>query len=93
MTIRSVIGAVAALLSGWLVILLTVTVLTDAAPASVVLFPNDTLLGQLSQETAIISATPISVTLASEEADFALSLYQKGAWLVLPAGLRGCAKR
>lgn len=90
MTIRSTIGLLGLLFTGWLTIIVAVTVLTNAAPALVVLFPNEALLGKLSSETAIVSATSLSITLASNETDFALSLYQKGAWLVLPAGLRGC---
>ncbi|MEM0947241.1 MAG: hypothetical protein AAGK37_07525 [Pseudomonadota bacterium] len=91
MIIRTAIGTVGMLFTGWLAIILAVTVLSDAAPASVVLFPNETLLRKLSEDTAIVSITPLSVTLASNQTGFALSLYQKGAWLVLPAGLRGCS--
>jgi len=75
---------------GWVSLLGIVTVASDAAPALVVLFPDDELYENLSSDTRILSATQFSVTLTSDELNFARSLYAKGAKLVLPAGLTGC---
>ncbi len=90
MTIRSMLLSLVLLIGGWLTVVAVVTVITDAAPASVVLFPSDDLLRDLNADTAVLSTSAISVTLASKQSGFVQSLYQKGAWLVLPAGLRGC---
>lgn len=90
MTIRSGLATASLFVVGWLSLLGLVTVASDAAPAFVVLFPNAELYRNLSQDTRIVSATEYSVTLTSDEVDFARSLYAKGAMLVLPAGLTGC---
>lgn len=90
MTIKSGLAATSLLVMGWLSILGLVTVTTDAAPAFVVLFPDPEFYGRLGQDTRILSATQFSVTLTSDELNFARSLYKKGAMLVLPAGLTGC---
>lgn len=93
MTIKSTLVPITALCVGWLSLILAVTVLTDAAPALVVMFPDQDLFDRVSDETSIVSATAVSVTLVSDEESFALSLYKNGAWLVLPSGLRGCSQR
>lgn len=90
MTIKSSLAAACLFIMGWLSILVLVTVASDAAPALVVLFPDPELYQKLSQDTRIVSATEYSVTLTSDELNFARSLYAKGAMLVLPAGLSGC---
>lgn len=90
MTIKSGLAAASVFLIGWFSILGVVSVASDAAPAFVVLFPDAELFESLSQDTRILSATQFSVTLASDELNFARSLYTKGAMLVLPAGLTGC---
>ena len=90
MTIKSGLAAASVMVIGWLSILGLVTMINDAAPAFVVLFPDAELFESLSQQTRILSATQVSVTLASDELNFARSLYAKGAILVLPAGLTGC---
>ena len=90
MTIKSGLAAVIVMVIGWLSLLGLVSMTNDAAPAFVVLFPNAELFESLSQQTSILSATQFSVTLASDELNFARSLYTKGAVLVLPAGLTGC---
>ena len=90
MTIKSSLAAVSVMVIGWLSVLGLVSLMSDAAPAFVVLFPDAELFESLSQQTRILSATKFSVTLASDELNFAHSLYTKGAILVLPAGLTGC---
>jgi hypothetical protein len=93
MTIRSALLTVPMALLGWLVVLTATTLLTDAAPAHVVLFPTKAFLANLPPQTAIIAASAFTISLGSEGEGAARSLYQKGAWLVLPAGLPGCAPR
>ncbi len=91
MTIRTALSALACLVAGWLAIVALVTVVSDTAPASLVLFPGDDLLRRLSADTAILNRTAFSLTVASDTSGLAMSLYRKGAWLVLPAGLKGCS--
>lgn len=92
MTIRAALTSLALLCAGWLSLVAAVTVFSDAAPALLVMFPDPDLLDRLDAGTAIVSASAFSVTLASEQDDFALSLYRNGALLVLPAGLKGCGQ-
>lgn len=90
MTIRSLLLALPLLFLGWISVLLAVAVLTDEAPAYVVVFPGQKLMGGLPGDAAILAASRFSVTLTSEAPGFARALYASGAWIVLPAGLPGC---
>lgn len=90
MTIRGTVLAITLLLFGWVGTLVGVTLLSDDAPAALVVFPSQDFLKRMPEDVAMLSATPFSVTLASDDADLALQLYQNGALLVLPAGLQGC---
>ncbi len=90
MTIRTVLIALPLLFAGWFSTLLVVALLTDEAPAYVVLFPGKDLMENLPEGASIIAASGFSVTLTSGEQSFARSLYSNGARIVLPAGLRGC---
>ncbi len=90
MTIRALISALPLLALGWLATLSAVALITDEAPAYVVLFPSDRFLGALPNGTSVLAASDISVTLTSDQTGFARSLYGQGARLVLPAGLAGC---
>lgn len=91
MTIRSALLAVPMALLGWVLVLTATTLLTDAAPAHLVLLPSKAFLANLPPETAIIAASTFAISLGSEGEGAAMSLYKQGAWLVLPAGLSGCA--
>ena len=90
MTIKSGLAAASVMVFGWLSILGLVSMINDAPPAYVVMFPDAELFESLRQQTRILSATQFSVTLASDELNIARSPYAKGAILVLPAGLTGC---
>ncbi len=90
MTIKSGLIALPLMFLGWLCTLIIVGLMSDAAPASVVMFPTQVFLQTLPEDSAILSANRFSVTLTSERAGFSRALYQHGAWLVLPAGLPGC---
>lgn len=93
MTIRSLLVALPVLFAGWIATLATISLLTDEAPAQVVLFPQRAFIENLPQDASIISRSQWSITVASFRTGFAESLYQHGAWVVLPAGLQGCAPR
>lgn len=90
MTIRSILIALPLTIFGWFSTLLVVALVTDDAPAYVVLFPSTAFLHALPDEVSVISASAASMTLVSETRGFAHFLYGQGAWIVLPAGLRGC---
>lgn len=91
MTIRSIIVGVGLLLIAWVGLLAGVMVATDAAPAALVPMPSGSFLTALPESVAIVSRTAVSVTLVSDTPRLTSLLYASGAWLVLPAGLAGCA--
>ena len=90
MTIRFVLWVLPLVFVGWLLTLMSVSLLTDDAPAQVVLLPSAGFIQSLSDDIAIIASNDWSVTLTSPRDRFALSLYRRGARIVLPAGLPGC---
>ena len=90
MTIRAVFMAAPFVLMGWIGVLTVVAFVNDGAPAYVVLFPSQIFLENIPESTSILSTSISSVTLTSDEAGFARSLYRNGAWLVLPSGLPSC---
>ena len=90
MTIRAVFMAAPFVLTGWIGVLTVVALVSDAAPAHVVLFPSKILLENIPESSSILATSIASVTLTSDETGFASALYKNGAWLVLPAGLPGC---
>lgn len=80
-----------AVVIGWLAVLAGVMLVPDAAPAALVMFPSSALLNDLPNGVAILSQNAVSVTLISEMDGFGAALYRAGAFVVLPAGLLGCA--
>ncbi len=64
--------------------------LSDAAPAALVLFPPKGFVKELPNGFAVLGYSNIALTIASDTKDFAATLYDSGAWLVLPAGLNRC---
>lgn len=90
MTIRSLLFALPLLLAGWISVLIAVALVTDEAPAYVVLFPSTQLMQHLPTGSAIIAASQLSITVSSAQPGYAKALYASGARLVLPAGLPGC---
>ena len=74
----------------WLGLLAGVMIATDAAPAAVVVLPSEKFLDALPDGIAVVSQTPVTVTLAGPPG-LTKTLYATGAWLVLPAGLAGCS--
>ncbi|MQY43038.1 hypothetical protein GG681_10335 [Epibacterium sp. SM1969] len=90
MTIRSLLIALPCLFFGWIAILLVVAVSTDDAPAYVVLFPPKGFVAALPETASILSLSDYSITVSANETGFARALYNRGALVVLPAGLPGC---
>lgn len=90
MTIRSILIALPLMFVGWLTVLLITALMTDTAPAYVVVFPSDRFLMLIPETASMLAENSFSVTLTSDAQGFARQLYGQGAWLVLPAGLRGC---
>lgn len=90
MIIRAIATAVPVVLAGWIGLLLSLTVLTDEAPAMIVLFPTTEFVNNLPADVLVTAWSNHSVTLTSEQANLAAQLYASGARIVLPAGLPGC---
>lgn len=90
MTIKTAFIALPLLFLGWVSTLIMVGLVTDEAPASVVLFPSTAFVDNLPEDVAVLEWGNMSVTLVAQQPNVARRLYQSGAWIVLPAGLRGC---
>lgn len=90
MTIRGLLYTLPIAVAGWLLTLMSVSLLTDEAPAQVVVFPSESFMQSLPADVAILGSNDISVTLTAPRTSFAASLYRSGARIVLPAGLPGC---
>ena len=76
------------ILIGWIAVLAGIMRFTDTAPAAVVVWPTKTFLRALPREATIIDVNGLAVTFANRP-DLTRELYKAGAWLVLPAGLKG----
>ena len=88
--LRGWLAALAAMLAGWLGVLMLVALFTDEAPAHVVVFPAPGLVQALPPDVAVLARFRHAVTLRSDRPGLARRLYGAGARIVLPAGLRGC---
>ncbi len=89
MTIRRALGGLALVAAGWIAVLAGVMVVSDKAPAALVILPSGTFLSDLP-DAAILSRTAVSVTIRDTGPWLAARAYRAGAVLVLPAGLTGC---
>ncbi len=90
MTTRRLALALPLIFLGWIGVMAVVMLVSDAAPAAVVILPPGDFTARLPADIAILAASPVSLTLQSDRPSFAQRLYGAGAWLVLPAGLTGC---
>lgn len=90
MTTRELLLAVPLLIGGWLGLLGVVGLLSDDAPAQIVMFPNESFLQSLSPDMAVLEINRWSITVVSDEESLVQKLYDQGALLVLPSGLQGC---
>lgn len=71
-------------------LLASVSVLSDRAPAFVVMFPTSQLINNLPASAKVVGANRWTLTLSGDQTGFVKELYRRGAVLVLPAGLAGC---
>lgn len=90
MTIRTWSAALACVFAGWLTLMIGLTYFTDAAPGAVAIFADQGFYGSLQADIEIRDAGPNWVSVASSEPNLGPRLYEAGAWIVLPAGLKGC---
>lgn len=90
MTIRRWAFALACVAAGWLGTLVSVMLLTDAAPGAIVLFPEDDFVTRLPGDAAVVGGGAAWVAVRSDAPGLGLALYRAGGRLVLPAGLPGC---
>ena len=94
MTIKGILVALLLIFIGWIRVMALVMLISDAAPAAVVVSPNQAFFDKLPEETAILASSPISVTLKYDAPAVGRTLYAAGAILVLPGidGLSAFAK-
>lgn len=90
MIIRQIALGLPVLVAGWIAVMAAVMLLSDAAPAAVVIAPPAGFIARLPEGTGIMAAGPLHLTLKNDAPGLARALYGAGAWLVLPAGLAGC---
>lgn len=90
MTIRRWALAMFCVFVGWLITLLAVMVLSDAAPGAIVLWPSEDFVTRLPKGAAVAGGGGVWVAIRSEEPGLGEALYRAGGRLVLPAGLPGC---
>lgn len=62
---------------------------SDAAPGAMILFAPRDLVVCLPPDSAVVGSRPYWVTVWSGSPRLENSLYAAGAWIVVPAGLRG----
>jgi hypothetical protein len=74
---------------GWIAVLALVLRLGGPAPAVLVVWPPEGLLGSLPPDVSVTARNALGLT-ARGGSDLVAELYAAGAPLVLPAGLAGC---
>lgn len=89
MTTRRLFIALPLVLAGWIGVMAAVMLVSDAAPAAVVVLPSRDFLARMP-EGAVIARGRFTLTVRSETPGLGRALYRAGATLVLPAGLTGC---
>lgn len=92
MIIKQVAKTIPLIAVGWLATLVIVGLVSDDAPAQIVLFPSANFMNNLPVNASILDHSDWRVVLQSESNGFAKALYQHGAKLVLPSGLDGCLR-
>jgi hypothetical protein len=90
MTIKHWLGALLAGFFGWVTVLASVALLTDAAPGAIVFFPSDNFTARLPENAAVVGGGAIWLAIRGDGPELGKSLYRAGGRLVLPAGLPGC---
>lgn len=90
MTIKTWIASAMGVFAGWLGVLLLMSLLSDAAPGAIVLWPAQDLVDHLPPGLAVTGAGLWWLAVAGNVDQMGWQLYSAGATLVLPAGLPGC---
>ncbi len=90
MTIKHWLGTLLLVFLGWVTVLATVALLTDAAPGAIVLFPAADFTARLPDNTAVVGGGSFWLAIRGDGSGLGRALYQAGGRLVLPAGLPGC---
>lgn len=90
MTIRRTLLTMLAVVVGWVTVLASVTLVSDAAPGAWAFFPGEGFFAALPEGAAVVGQGPFWVTIRSDAPGLGGDLYAAGALLVLPAGLTGC---
>ena len=86
---RGLLVALPVVAAGWVAVMAGVMLVSDAAPAAVVILPGEDFMAAMPA-AAILARGRFHITLQSDSPGFGAALYRAGAWLVLPAGLTGC---
>jgi len=67
-----------------------VMVITEAAPAALVIAPGIHILASTSNDTKLIRGGHRTLVVTSRKPGYVKELYRAGAWLVLPSLQNGC---
>ena len=86
---KRTLWAVPLVLFGWVTVMAGVMRFSDAAPAAVVPFPRANLLAGLPKDVSILGLNQNALIVANRPG-LTKALYEAGALIVLPAGLKGC---
>lgn len=91
MTFSPILRALPVVALAWIGVLAGVSLMSDSAPAQVVILPPGDLFARLPPGVALVGRSAATATFSSTAPGLARKLYASGAWLVLPGKLRGCA--
>ncbi|MGR3501929.1 hypothetical protein [Pseudaestuariivita sp.] len=90
MIIRRTLLTLAAVFAGWIAVLSSVMLVSDAAPGAVAFLPRDGFIAALPPDAAVVGSGWGWIAIRSDAPGLGAALYRAGGLLVLPAGLTGC---
>ena len=90
MTIKTWVLALLGVAAGWLATVMTVMLISDAAPGAIVMFPSDDFVSNLPDGAAVVGGGDMWLAIRSDTPGLGAALYRAGGRVVLPAGLPGC---
>ena len=64
--------------------------LTNVAPAALVIVSDTSILTSLSRDIKLVRSGEHTLVMTSDQPDYVSKLYAAGAWLVLPSLRNGC---
>ncbi len=88
--ISQIMAVLVSIVFGWFGTMAALMLVTEAAPAALVIAPDMKILRAASDDVKLMRAGRHILILASEEPGYVKRLYRAGAWLVLPALRNGC---